>query len=120
MLFFFFIFYGAQFLNQAETICNLENINFFLSLMVTFFFVMRLVCFFDTARGPMSVVLVGAMIVSGITVQWEKDNCFRRRPYGTEARRARSGTSGAMKRDKRYDGCSRGAGGRVRRSCDRR
>ena len=39
----------------------------------------RLVCFFDTARGPMSVVLVGAMIVSGITVQWEKDNCFNKR-----------------------------------------
>ena len=39
----------------------------------------RLVCFFDTVRGPMSVVLVGAMIVSGITVQWEKDNCFNKR-----------------------------------------
>lgn len=39
----------------------------------------RLICFFDTVRGPMSVVLVGAMIVSGITVQWEKDNCFNKR-----------------------------------------
>ena len=38
----------------------------------------RLVCFFDTVRGPMSVVLVGAMIVSGITVQWEKGNCFNK------------------------------------------
>ena len=38
----------------------------------------RLICFFDTVRGPMSVVLVGAMIVSGITVQWEKDNCFNK------------------------------------------
>ena len=38
----------------------------------------RLICFFDTVRGPMSVVLVGAMIVSGITVQWEKDNCFKK------------------------------------------
>ena len=39
----------------------------------------RLICFFDTVRGPMSVVLVGAMIVSGITVQWEKENCFNKR-----------------------------------------
>ena len=38
----------------------------------------RLVCFFDTVRGPMSVVLVGAMIVSGITVQWEKSICSKK------------------------------------------
>ncbi|MAJ44200.1 MAG: phosphatidylserine decarboxylase [Candidatus Marinimicrobia bacterium] len=36
----------------------------------------RLVCFFDTVLGPMLVVLVGAMIVSGISVKWEKENCF--------------------------------------------
>ena len=33
----------------------------------------RLICFFDTARGPMAVTMVGAMIVSGITVRWEKE-----------------------------------------------
>ena len=37
-----------------------------------------------------------------------------------EARRAKSGTSDGMKLDKLYDGCSRAAGGPVRRSCDRR
>ncbi|MDX1733160.1 MAG: archaetidylserine decarboxylase [Halioglobus sp.] len=30
----------------------------------------RLVCFFDTARGPMAMVLVGAMIVAGIETVW--------------------------------------------------
>ena len=39
----------------------------------------RLICFFDTARGPMAVTMVGAMIVSGITVQWEKEDCFNKR-----------------------------------------
>lgn len=33
----------------------------------------RLVCVFDTVNGPMIVVLVGAMIVNGIRVVWEKD-----------------------------------------------
>ena len=33
----------------------------------------RLVCIFDTINGPMAVVLVGAMIVNGIRVVWEKD-----------------------------------------------
>ena len=32
----------------------------------------RLICFFDTACGPMVLTMVGAMIVSGITVRWEK------------------------------------------------
>jgi len=32
----------------------------------------RLVCIFDTSYGQMAVVLVGAMIVSGISVRWEK------------------------------------------------
>ena len=36
----------------------------------------RLICFFDTARGPMVLTMVGAMIVSGITVRWEKEDCF--------------------------------------------
>jgi phosphatidylserine decarboxylase len=30
----------------------------------------RLVCFFDTPRGPMAMVLVGAMIVAGIETVW--------------------------------------------------
>ena len=38
----------------------------------------RLICFFDTARGPMAVTMVGAMIVSGITVRWEKEDCFNK------------------------------------------
>ena len=38
----------------------------------------RLVCIFDTVRGPMVVVLVGAMIVSGITVNWEDENIFNK------------------------------------------
>ena len=38
----------------------------------------RLVCIFDTVRGPMVVVLVGAMIVSGITVNWEDENFFNK------------------------------------------
>ena len=28
----------------------------------------RLICFFDTARGPMAVTMVGAMIVSGLSL----------------------------------------------------
>ena len=39
----------------------------------------RLICFFDTARGPMAVTMVGAMIVSGIIVRWEKEDCFNKR-----------------------------------------
>ena len=39
----------------------------------------RLICFFDTARGPMAVTMVGAMIVSGITVRWEKEDCFNKK-----------------------------------------
>lgn len=31
----------------------------------------RLVCIFDTVFGPMAVVLIGALIVSGIHVKWE-------------------------------------------------
>jgi phosphatidylserine decarboxylase len=31
----------------------------------------RLVCYFDTALGPMAMVLVGAMIVAGIETVWE-------------------------------------------------
>lgn len=31
----------------------------------------RLVCFFDTPRGPMAMVLVGAMIVAGIETVWD-------------------------------------------------
>ena len=31
----------------------------------------RLVCIFDTVFGPMAVVLIGALIVSGIYVKWE-------------------------------------------------
>lgn len=31
----------------------------------------RLVCFFDTPRGPMAMVLVGAMVVAGIETVWE-------------------------------------------------
>ena len=38
----------------------------------------RLVCIFDTVRGPMVVVLVGAMIVSGIAVVWEDENIFNK------------------------------------------
>jgi phosphatidylserine decarboxylase len=30
----------------------------------------RLVCYFDTARGPMAMVLVGAMVVAGIETVW--------------------------------------------------
>ncbi len=30
----------------------------------------RLVCYFETARGPMAVILVGAMIVAGIETTW--------------------------------------------------
>src|SRR5690606_36376495 len=30
----------------------------------------RLVCHFDTANGPMALILVGAMIVSGIETVW--------------------------------------------------
>lgn len=33
----------------------------------------RLVCLFDTAAGPMAVVLVGAMIVAGIATVWAGD-----------------------------------------------
>jgi len=33
----------------------------------------RLVCLFDTASGPMAVVLVGAMIVAGIATTWSGD-----------------------------------------------
>ncbi len=33
----------------------------------------RLVCEFDTEHGPMTVVLVGAMIVAGISTVWDKD-----------------------------------------------
>jgi phosphatidylserine decarboxylase len=33
----------------------------------------RLVCLFDTAAGPMAVVLVGAMIVAGIATVWTGD-----------------------------------------------
>ncbi len=33
----------------------------------------RLVCLFDTAQGPMSMVLVGATIVAGISVTWAGD-----------------------------------------------
>ena len=32
----------------------------------------RLVCWFDTARGKMAVVLVGALFVAGIETQWQK------------------------------------------------
>ena len=39
----------------------------------------RLICFFDTARGPMAVTMVGAMIVSGIIVRWEKEDCFNKK-----------------------------------------
>ena len=39
----------------------------------------RLICFFDTARGSIAVIMVGAMIVSGITVRWEKEDCFNKR-----------------------------------------
>ena len=35
----------------------------------------RLVCFFDTAAGPMVVVLVGAMIVAGIETVWAGHVC---------------------------------------------
>ena len=38
----------------------------------------RLVCVFDTAAGPMAVVLVGAMIVAGIATVWAGDI----RPHG--------------------------------------
>lgn len=38
----------------------------------------RLVCIFDTAAGPMAVVLVGAMIVAGIATTWTGDI----RPHG--------------------------------------
>jgi phosphatidylserine decarboxylase len=31
----------------------------------------RLVCYFDTAAGPMAMVLVGAMVVAGIETVWE-------------------------------------------------
>jgi phosphatidylserine decarboxylase len=31
----------------------------------------RLVCFFDTAHGPMAMILVGAMVVAGIETVWE-------------------------------------------------
>ena len=34
--------------------------------------------FFDTARGSIAVIMVGAMIVSGITVRWEKEDCFNK------------------------------------------
>ncbi len=30
----------------------------------------RLVCLFDTAHGPMAVVMVGAMLVSGVETVW--------------------------------------------------
>jgi len=30
----------------------------------------RLVCYFDTARGPMAMILVGAMVVAGIDTVW--------------------------------------------------
>jgi len=36
----------------------------------------RLVCRFDTVRGPMVVVLVGAMIVAGIRVNWNSEDFF--------------------------------------------
>ena len=41
----------------------------------------RLICFFDTARGPIAVTMVGAMIVSGIIVRWEKEDCFNKEKY---------------------------------------
>ena len=33
----------------------------------------RLVCLFETEQGPVAVVLVGAMIVAGISTVWQKD-----------------------------------------------
>lgn len=34
----------------------------------------RLVCIFDTAAGPMAVILVGAMLVSGISTAWDQNH----------------------------------------------
>lgn len=39
----------------------------------------RLSCIFETKNGPMAVVLVGAMIVSGIRVIWEKNPFIKNR-----------------------------------------
>ena len=39
----------------------------------------RLSCIFETSNGPMAVVLVGAMIVSGICVSWENKRFIKNR-----------------------------------------
>lgn len=47
----------------------------------------RLVCLFDTGRGPMAVVLVGAMIVAGIETVWAGQVCpGARKPYSEDFR----------------------------------
>lgn len=47
----------------------------------------RLVCLFDTERGPMAVVLVGAMIVAGIETVWAGQVCpGARKPYSEDFR----------------------------------
>ncbi len=36
----------------------------------------RLVCLFDTTAGPMAIILVGAMLVSGIQIAWSTENVY--------------------------------------------
>lgn len=43
----------------------------------------RLVCLFDSAAGPLAVILVGAMIVAGIEVVWSGQVCPRPGPRRT-------------------------------------
>ena len=57
----------------------------------------RLVCYFDTPAGPMAMVLVGAMIVAGISTVWSgqvappprepKTTDFRHAPAGVKLAR---------------------------------